>query len=138
MKIKSIIHLSMLTLGLSYCQNEVPEVVNIRFKDTNNYQGFLYHGINQYSKFREALLTVKKIEEYIEYHSKNYFSGYYDGQWKILPAASTMKLSPQEDWQKEIRSNSSSRGTHSIFKGDELSSMWNNNGPVSDGAKKQA
>ena len=34
--------------------------------------------------FRKSLEKVIKLEEFIKYHSNNYFSGFYDGQWRIL------------------------------------------------------
>ena len=34
--------------------------------------------------FRKGLEKVIKLEEFIKYHSNNYFSGFYDGQWRIL------------------------------------------------------
>jgi len=51
----------------------------------DNFKPFIFEGINKYSDFREALNKVKQLEEFIEFHSKNYFSGFYDGQWSLLP-----------------------------------------------------
>ena len=35
------------------------------------------------------------IEDYITYHSQHYFSGFYDGQWRLLPLK---HKNEQGDW----------------------------------------
>ena len=45
----------------------------------NSYAPFIFPDINRYSTFRKALNIVNKLQQYIEDHSRQYFSGFYDG-----------------------------------------------------------
>ena len=53
------------------------------FFNSNNYSPFLFEGINSYPMFRKALERVQGIEDFIQYHATNYYSGFYDGQWAL-------------------------------------------------------
>jgi hypothetical protein len=61
-------------------------VEDLKFTDFNNYKSFIFEGLNRYSDFMGALTNVSRLEDYINYHSKNYFSGYYDGHWSLSSA----------------------------------------------------
>lgn len=48
-------------------------------KRSDSYNGQLFEGISRYPVFRQCLKTVIKLEEVIEFYSRKFFSGFYDG-----------------------------------------------------------
>ena len=61
------------------------KIIKVEFVDMTDYSPFVFENISQYGNFKDALNRVNMLEEFIEFHSKNYLSGFYDGQWSLLP-----------------------------------------------------
>jgi hypothetical protein len=50
----------------------------------NNDNAYIFPAISRYGVFRHCMKNAKLLQEYIEYHSRNFFSGFYEGRWKLL------------------------------------------------------
>ena len=51
----------------------------------NNDNAYIFPDISRYGVFRKCMNNAKMLQEYIEYHSRNFFSGFYEGRWKLMP-----------------------------------------------------
>lgn len=62
-------------------------------------KSYLYDGLNSYQSFREGLMTVMKLESFMDFFDrtgnccsaatgvKKSLSGYYEGQWRLLDSS---------------------------------------------------
>ena len=51
---------------------------------TQIFDGYIFEGISDYSVFRECMGTVKKLENFFEFYSRKFYSGFYEGQWMLI------------------------------------------------------